>query len=334
MGALAAAAVLGACASLAAGTTARAADQPAAARSAATTLCDSQTAPAGAGTFIVQNNEWNSSAPECVTTDGSAGFTVTNSSISNATSGAPGGYPSIYQGCHWGKCSSGGLTTSPVQVSSLAPGTVTTSWTTTQPDGSNVYNAALEMWFNHTPATTGHPDCAELMVWLNHTGSVQPSGTQLARNLSIDGRTYNVWQAPQPSGTTISYTMTTGTTSVNDLDLAPLADDAVSRGYLPTSCYLLDVEAGFELWQGGQGLATNSFSVNVSPGASNSSGGTGTSTPSAPPSSLLDPAICHLLDSLPGTRPRICSRSGTPPSSRGSSLMFLKGVAATLARLW
>ena len=57
------------------------------------------------GTYIVQNNEWNSSASECVTTDGNADFTVANSSISNATNGAPGGYPSIYQGCHWGNCS-------------------------------------------------------------------------------------------------------------------------------------------------------------------------------------------------------------------------------------
>ncbi len=41
-----------------------------------------------------------SSAPECISTDGSADFTVANSSISNSTSGAPGGYPSIYKGCH------------------------------------------------------------------------------------------------------------------------------------------------------------------------------------------------------------------------------------------
>jgi hypothetical protein len=42
------------------------------------------------------------------TTDGNADFTVANSSIANATNGEPGAYPSIYQGCHWGNCSSGG----------------------------------------------------------------------------------------------------------------------------------------------------------------------------------------------------------------------------------
>ncbi len=55
----------------------------------------------------------------------------------------------------------------------------------------------------------------------------------------------------------------------------------VSRGYTKSSWYLIDVEAGFELWQGGAGLATNSFSVNVA-------GGTG-STPTPTPSSSASP---------------------------------------------
>ena len=62
---------------------------------------------------------------------------------------------------------------------------------------------------------------------------------------------------------TVSYTMTTAATSVSGLDLASLVQDAVSRGYIQPSWWLIDIEAGFELWQGGAGLATNSFSVNV-----------------------------------------------------------------------
>ena len=60
--------------------------------------------------------------------------------------------------------------------------------------------------------------------------------------------------------------MTTGTTAVTNLDLQPLVADAVSRGYVARSWYLISVEAGFELWRGGTGLATNSFSVNVASG--------------------------------------------------------------------
>jgi hypothetical protein len=94
----------------------------------------------------------------------------------------PSGYPSIYQGCHWGNCSSGGLSSDPVEVSDLTPGAVTSSWSTTQPGGSaNAYDVAYDIWF----------------------------------------------------------------------------------GYTQSDWYLIDVEAGFELWQGGAGLETNSFSVDV-----------------------------------------------------------------------
>jgi hypothetical protein len=234
-------------------------------QAATTTLCNSQTSSVSGGTYIVQNNEWGSGAPECITTDGNADFTVANSSISNATNGAPGGYPSIYQGCHWGNCSAGGLSTNPVQVSNLTTGRVTTSWSTTQPGGSSAYDVAYDIWFNQTPTTSGQPNGAELMVWLNHNGPVQPFGSQVATNVSVGGHTYNVWFGNQ-GWNTISYTMTSGASSVSNLDVGQLAADARSRGYIQNSWYLIDVEAGFELWQGGAGLATNSFSVNIGGG--------------------------------------------------------------------
>jgi hypothetical protein len=223
--------------------------------------------PASNGTYIVQNNEFGSGAPECVTTDGNAEFTVANSSIEEAINGAPGGYASIYQGCHWGKCSSGGLTATPIEVSNLTPGKVTTSWSTIQPGGSgNAYDVTYDIWFNRTPTTSGQPDCTELMVWLNHEGGVGPIGSQVASSVSIGGRSYNIWRGPQPWGDTVTYEMTTGIASVSGLDVGTLAQNAVRHGYLSESCYLIDVEAGFELWRGGAGLATKSFSVSIARG--------------------------------------------------------------------
>jgi hypothetical protein len=140
---------------------------------------------------------------------------------------------------------------------------VTSSWSTTQPGGSNAYDVAYDNWFNSTPTTSGQPDCAELMVWLNHNGSVQPFGSDVG-TAAIDGTSYNVWFGKQ-AWPTISYVMTNPATSVSNLNIGDLAADAVSRGFMPASCFLISVEAGFELWQGGQGLATNSFSVS-SPG--------------------------------------------------------------------
>ena len=260
------------------------------AQAATTSLCQEQTASVSGGTYIVQNNEFDSSASECVTTDGNADFTVANSSIANATNGEPGAYPSIYQGCHWGNCSSGGLTSSPIEVSSLTTGKVTTSWSTTQPGGSsNAYDVAYDIWVNQTPTTSGQPNGTEIMVWLNHNGSVQPYGSEVASNVSLGGHTYNIWYGTQSSWDTVTYDMT----SRVDLGQQPGCRHAGTglgrRGYTQSSWYLIDIEAGFELWQGGAGLATNSFSVNIngsSPSPSPSPSPTTTSrSPSPSPSS-------------------------------------------------
>jgi cellulose 1,4-beta-cellobiosidase len=268
------------------------------AHAATTTLCQEQTAAVG-GSYIVQNNEYDSSASECVTTDGNADFTVANSGIANATNGSPGAYPSIYQGCHWGNCSSGGLTTTPIQVSALTTGQVTTSWSTTQPGGSaNAYDVAYDIWFNQTPTTSGQPNGTEMMVWLNHNGSVQPFGSEVASNVSIGGHTYNIWYGTQSSWDTVTYDMTTASTSVSGLDVGTLTQNMVSRGYTQSSWYLIDVEAGFELWQGGAGLATNSFSVSVNGGGG---GSTPTPTPTPTPTQTVTP-----------------TPSPTPTSSSGS----------------
>jgi hypothetical protein len=123
---------------------------PAASSEAAKTtkLCHSQTASVRGGVFKIDNNEWGSSAPECITTNGKAEFRMVNSSIANGGEGAPGGYPDIYKGCFYGACTSrSGL---PIRASNIRAGTVTTSWRTAQPGGSNIYNAAYDIWFNKT----------------------------------------------------------------------------------------------------------------------------------------------------------------------------------------
>ena len=278
-------------------------------QAATTTLCNSQTLAASGGAYTIQNNEWGSSAPECISTDGGADFTVANSSISNSTSGAPGGYPSIYKGCHWGACTS--ASGFPIQVSALHTGQVTSSWSTSQPGGGNAYDVAYDIWFNQTPTTSGQPNGAELMIWLNHNGSVQPFGSQVASNVSIGGRGYNVWFGNQ-GWNTISYTMTSPATSVSNLDIDQLIADAVSRGYIQNSWYLIDVEAGFELWQGGAGLATTSFSVS-----------TGGSSPSPSPSPTT---------ASPSPSPTTTSPSPSPsPTSTGATTC---SVTYSLVNSW
>ena len=245
--------------------------------------------------YTVDNDEWGSSAQESITTDGTVGFTVASSSIHNATNGAPGGYPSVYSGCHWGSCTRGGLAANPVPVSALTrPGTVTTSWNTSQPGGSAAYDVAYDIWFNQAPATTSQPNGAELMIWLDHHGPVQPFGSPVG-TASINGVSYRVWEGAQPWGDTVSYVMANPATSVRNLDVGGLAADAASRGYIKKSWYLIDVEAGFELWRGGAGLATKSFSVKLNGSApaepNHGSGNAGPTSSPAPASDISLQAI-------------------------------------------
>jgi cellulose 1,4-beta-cellobiosidase len=139
------------------------------------------------------------------------------------------------------------------------------SWSTTQPGGGSAYDVAYDIWFNQTPTTDTQPDGTELMIWLNHHGPVQPSGSEVAADVSLGGRSYDIWYGRQ-SADEVAYTLTSGTTSVSNLDLQPLVADAIARGYLSRSWYLIEVEAGFEVWDGGTGLATDSFSVRVAGG--------------------------------------------------------------------
>jgi cellulose 1,4-beta-cellobiosidase len=291
---------------------------------AATTLNAMQTTPLAGGAYAVGNNEWGSSAPESIATDGNAGFTVASSSIHNVTNGAPGGYPSIYSGCHWGNCTRGGLGTSPVPVTALTRrGTVTTSWDTSQPGGSAAYDVAYDIWFNQAPTTTGQPNGAELMIWLNHHGGVQPFGSPVG-SASINGVSYTVWEGAQSWGDTVSYVMNSPTTSVHNVDVGGLAADATSRGYVKKSWYLIDIEAGFELWRGGTGLATKSFSVKVN--------GSAPAKPSEPaPAKPSGPAPAKPSEQAPAkpSEPAPAQPAPSPASVTGMSLQAISPSPTT-----
>jgi cellulase/cellobiase CelA1 len=55
-------------------------------------------------------------------------------------------------------------------------------------------------------------------------------------------------------------------------------NDAVSRGYAQRAWYLTSIQAGFEPWQGGVGLAVNNFSVTTGGGTTTTSGQTTTTS--------------------------------------------------------
>ena len=227
------------------------------------------------GEYTLQNNEWNSTAPQCVTATTGTAWSVSTANF-NLSGGAPATYPSIYKGCHWGACTTG--SDLPIQVSQL--GSATSSWSTVQP-ASGAYDVAYDLWTNSTPTTGGQPDDSEIMIWLNSRGGVAPFGSKTA-TASISGHNWDVYTGRQAAWNIVSYVLQGGATSITDLDVKAMINDSVSRGTTGANAYLIDAEAGFEIWQGGQGLATNSFSFD----ATQATGGTGPTGATGPVTGL------------------------------------------------
>ena len=85
------------------------------------------------------------------------------------------------------------------------------------PNNGSVYDAAYDIWFDPTARTDGQNTGAELMVWLNHTGSVQPPARRSERSPS-----------PAPTGTSGTAT-TAGTSSPTSGRARPRRSASPSR---------------------------------------------------------------------------------------------------------
>jgi hypothetical protein len=232
-------------------------------------------------TYIYQQNEWNSSERQCANAGPNAQFTITTANFSSG-GGSPASYPSLYKGCHpfGGETPNQGIcsvnSNMPIRVSNITGASTSVSAS----GSSSIYNFAYDLWFTTNGSVEGRPrGGTELMIWLNYAGSIQPFGSQ-AGTATIGGATYEVWTGDQ-DWHTISYRRQSRTNSAS-LDLKAFMNDAVSRGSLSSSSYLMDIEVGFEIWSGGSGLGISSFSASVS-GSGGGGGPELTTAPTAPP---------------------------------------------------
>jgi hypothetical protein len=209
------------------------------------------------GRYIVQNNVWGADIQQCISVAGT-GFAITSGQHNKPTNGAPGAYPSIYLGCHYGNCTTNsGL---PAMRSSLSAVDSSVQFRT----APGQWNAAYDLWFDPAAKTDGQNNGAEIMVWVNHQGAPQPVGAKQA-TASIGGATWDVWFGrinDNGGWNVISYVRQPTATSWSG-NLLAFADDAASRGHVQRSWYLTSVQFGFEPWEGGPGLAVNSFSASV-----------------------------------------------------------------------
>jgi len=236
-----------------------------------TTLCD-QYASTTAGQYVVQNNRWGTSATQCINVT-SNGFRITQQAGSSSTSGAPVSYPSIFYGCHYTNCSPG--TVLPRQISAMGSVTSSISYSYV---GNATYDAAYDIWMDPSPKKDG-VNQTEIMIWFNHVGQVQPVGSSRG-GVSVAGRDWTVWTGNNGGNNVVSYVAPSAIGSWS-FDVLAFARDTIARGFGTASWYLTSVQAGFEPWQGGVGLAVNSFSVAVN-GSGGGGGGGGGGTSASP----------------------------------------------------
>jgi hypothetical protein len=205
------------------------------------------------GLYMFEQNEWNSGAVQCAVVTQN-GFRLTKANFGKPTNGAPATFPFIMRGCHWGGCTQESHL--PLRVSKLR--SARSTWVTVQPK-AGAYDVAYDIWTNSAPTTGGQPDGSEVMIWLASRGGVQPFGKKIGTT-RIAGARWEVWSGRQPSWNVISYRRVPTTLALRNVDVKPFIDDSVRRKLTKPSWYLIDAEAGFEIWRGGKGLATTRFS--------------------------------------------------------------------------
>ncbi|NGM12094.1 GH12 family glycosyl hydrolase domain-containing protein [Verrucosispora sioxanthis] len=239
--------------------------------SADTQICEQYGSTVIQNRYVVQNNRWGTTAQQCINVTNN-GFEIITQNGSSPTNGAPTAYPSVFFGCHYTNCSPG--TNLPIQVSQISSATSSINYRYVS---NGIYNASYDIWLDPSPKRDG-VNQMEIMIWFNRQGPIQPIGSPVG-NANIDGRNWEVWRGSNGSNNVISYVAPSAISSAN-LNLLAFINDTRNRGAITNSWYLTSIQAGFEPWQGGVGLAVTNFSAAVNGGGNNNPPPTTTPPPS------------------------------------------------------
>jgi len=180
-----------------------------------------------------------------------ANFTVVRSP-GNLPSLKVRAYPYIGTGCFEGACSSHHQGRLP---RAGALGNYTVSWSTSTPANSGKWNSSLDLWLGPHSGIGS----TEIMIWLQYSG---PSWwVNLYPKVWIDGAQWYEVPHTTPEGQYyMSFRRASPVTSAT-LRLAPFMARAIPLGVVSPNDLLWAVQAGFEIWSGGAGLAVTSFST-------------------------------------------------------------------------
>jgi Glycosyl hydrolase family 12 len=215
------------------------------------------TAPAG-GRYIVRNDNF-AGRTECLrNSDLGPNFTVARSAA-NARGPESDAYPDVFYGCSWGLCTHGSVL--PAQVTRVREARASSS---TDDRAGGRWSTAFDIWFGrHRSGYRAQATGAELMIWLDAHDFPPPPGPRF----TVDHRRWYLYHWVARLGTKqwnyVQVRAVHPTTHVSGLNLLPVIRHVEGMGLIRRDWWMLNVESGFEIWTGGTGLATRSFSAHI-----------------------------------------------------------------------
>jgi hypothetical protein len=204
--------------------------------------------------FIIRNDNF-AHRRECLANHSRGTNFVVIHSGADSRSPESMAYPEIMLGCAWGLCTPhSGL---PVTISKLRD--PESSWYT-RSRAAGLWNTGYDLWFARRDVRSGQDKGAEIMIWLKT--SFRPPTRRSARLVRIGGIRYwfEHWITQnRASGARWHYVLFRrfrGASFVHDLRFRPFISFTERAGLLASRWWLTSIDAGFEIWRGGTGLAT------------------------------------------------------------------------------
>jgi hypothetical protein len=209
------------------------------------------------GNYEINNNNFGRTR-ECLT--GNRGTPAFRVSASGAKSNSPGSdaYPDILDGCSWDICSPHSRL--PAKVRDVR--NLRTTFDSDDKAGGT-WGAGYDMFFDPRPLHTGQAR-VESMIWLNARNAYNPAGKGWPE-VRLDDALYWVLSWETTNGHQhwryIQFRKVNPVSRENNMPLGPFFNYLQRKHWITPSWYLLNIEAGFEIWSGGKGLAVNHFAV-------------------------------------------------------------------------
>ena len=195
--------------------------------------CTCSNSGCNVGSYYLYDNQWNcgsgsgnhcgpESAYGCANSDGTVDFVVTSNQPAGNTAVLT--YPSMQDN----------FDNNPA-LSSFT--TISATFDETSPHVGD-YEVAWDCWFNN--------QANEFMVWVDNYNQT-PGGSKVASNISLDGRSWDVWWSPSSGtgGYVVFYANTTVTSGT--VNLLALFQYGASHGWLPSTSTVGQLSFGIEV---------------------------------------------------------------------------------------